>query len=98
MTKLVNKDKRKTLRKKLYEKFATDGVTIPQTIKDLRRIMGLNQSEFAARIGISLSALRRIEQGHDNFTIETLNKILQPFSVVLVVKKDSGGLLEAQRN
>lgn len=90
MTKLVDKDKRKILRKNLYEKLEADGVMISQTIKDLRRIMGLNQDEFAKRIGISLSALRRIEQGHDNFTIETLNKVLNPFSLMLVVKKKHG--------
>ena len=89
MTKLADKDKRKVLRKNLYEKLEREGVTIPQAIKDLRRIMGLNQDEFAKRIGISLSALRRIEQGHDNFNFETLNKILNPFSLKLVVKKNS---------
>lgn len=79
--------KRKALRKKLYEKLETEGVLIPRAIKDLRRIMGLNQGDFANRIGISLSALRRIEQGHDNFTFDTLHKVLQPFSLQVVVKK-----------
>jgi len=87
MSKLTNKDKRNALRKELYDEIDQNGVPIPNCIKDLRRIMGLNQTEFAERIQISLSALRRIEQGHGNFTMETLNKILTPFNLAVVVKR-----------
>jgi len=80
--------KRQKIRTELYDRLAGSGVSIPETIKQLRRILSMNQTQFAEKMEISLSALRRIEQGHGNFNWATLNKILEQFDLNVVVKSD----------
>lgn len=43
----------------------------------LRLKMGLNQTEFAQRIGVSQPFLSRLEGGEENISIRTLQRILQ---------------------
>ena len=83
---LKDKKKRQELRADLYRRLANEGVGLPETIKQLRRILSLSQPEFAEKTGISLSALRRIEQGHKSYNLSTLEKILGYFDLKLVVK------------
>ena len=83
---LADKKKRQRIREGLYRNLKTEGVSIPDTVKKLRKILSLDQRKFAESVGISLSALRRIEQNHDNYKMSTLTKILGKFDLVLVVK------------
>ena len=83
---LEDKEKRQAIRKKLYEGLSCEGVEISKTIKMLRKTVGRDQPDFAAWVGISLSALRRLEQGHEHFQAQTLLKILKKFRLKLVVK------------
>ena len=43
--------------------------------------LGLTQPEFAAHRGISVQALRQIESGRGNPTVETLDKIVAVFGL-----------------
>jgi DNA-binding transcriptional regulator YiaG len=87
MATLKNKEKRQDLRHDLYRRLETDGVPLPQTVKELRKILGLNQAAFAKMLGQSLSTLRKIEQQSGNVTLESVLKILEKFSLELVVKR-----------
>jgi predicted transcriptional regulator len=51
-------------------------VPTPQELKELRRKVGLTQSELAARVGISQSLVARIETGQVNPSVLTLKRIL----------------------
>jgi len=86
MTLLKDKSKRDKLRHELYEKLETTGEELAPVIKSLRSMLMKDQKEFSKYIGISLSALRRIEQSNGNITIKTINKILMKFSLKLIVK------------
>lgn len=86
MAVLANKKKRQQIREALYKELKENGVSIPETIKKLRAILSMDQENFAKMVGISVSALRRIEQGHENYKISTLTKILQKFNLRLNIK------------
>ena len=89
MPRITNPGTRQKIRKDLYSSLNSEGVTINIAVKQLRKVMGKSQPEFAEFVGISLSVLRKIEQNTGNVTIDTLNKIFDRFSLELVVKNKS---------
>ena len=84
---LEDKKKRQEIRSILYKDLASGGVPIPETVKKLRKILSMDQNRFSKEVGISLSTLRRIEQGQDNYKLSTLQKILEKFDLNLVIVK-----------
>lgn len=71
-----------------FQKFTECEMTLPESIKAMRRISRLTQPEFAKHRGISLSTLRKIETGRGSVNVETLNKIGDIFGLeVGFVKK-----------
>lgn len=86
MALLRDKNRRNEIRRSLYEKLEVQGEAIPETIKTLRKILAMDQARFAKHAGISLATLRKIEQQTGNVTLETLEKILDKFSLEIVVK------------
>ena len=89
MATLKDKTKRQNLRQDLYQRLDTDGVHLAETVKGLRKILGLSQEEFASMIGQSLATLRKIEQNTGNVTLLSVRRILERFSLELVVKRRS---------
>lgn len=85
MALLKDKDKRQKIRQDLYQKFESEGMSIPLAVKQLRKILGLSQVEFAKMVGQSLSTLRKVEQNHGNVTMKSIDKILEKFSLKIVV-------------
>jgi HTH-type transcriptional regulator/antitoxin HipB len=47
-------------------------------IRDARRAAGLTQAELAAHLGVSQSAIAKLEREGSNPTIETLDRVLRP--------------------
>jgi HTH-type transcriptional regulator/antitoxin HipB len=47
-------------------------------IRDARRAAGLTQAELAAHLGISQSAIAKLEREGSNPTVETLDRVLRP--------------------
>jgi transcriptional regulator with XRE-family HTH domain len=47
-------------------------------IRDARRAAGLTQVELAARLGVSQSAISKLEREGSNPTVETLDRVLRP--------------------
>lgn len=55
-------------------------LTLGQAVREMRKITGMNQKEYAQKIvGISPRILAEIERDAGNPTLETLNKIGRPF-------------------
>lgn len=69
------------LREELYKGVASGALSIPQAVKLMRQVSRLTQPEFAAHRGISAQALRQIEGGTGNPTVETLNKVAGIFGL-----------------
>ncbi|TRO55262.1 helix-turn-helix domain-containing protein, partial [Candidatus Bathyarchaeota archaeon] len=51
-------------------------VPSPKELQELRKQVGLTQSELAERVGISQSLVARIEKGQVNPSVSTLKRIL----------------------
>lgn len=52
---------------------------ISYVLKEERKASGITQKEFAERIGVGLTTLRKLEQNKENVTIELVNEILKYF-------------------
>lgn len=68
-------------RKELYEALLGGSLTVGEAVVRMRQYSRLTQEEFAHHRGISVQALRQIEQGQGNPTLETLNKIAEVFTL-----------------
>jgi y4mF family transcriptional regulator len=53
---------------------------ISEFIKKRRKEAGLTQEEFATRVGVALTVLRKIEQGKTNLNMDKVNLILSMFN------------------
>jgi transcriptional regulator with XRE-family HTH domain len=47
-------------------------------IRDARRAAGLTQAQLAARLGVTQSAIAKLEREGSNPTVETLDRVLRP--------------------
>lgn len=64
-----------------YKATVSGELGVGETVAAMRKISRLTQPEFAAHRGISVQALRQIESGTGNPTVETLNKISSIFGL-----------------
>jgi y4mF family transcriptional regulator len=48
-------------------------------VKEKRKNANLTQAEFAARAGVALTVIRKIEQGHLRLNLEKVNQVLRMF-------------------
>lgn len=69
------------LRDTLYSELHAGKLSMSAAVKTMRRISHLTQPEFAAHRGISVQALKQIEYGTGNPTVETLNKVASIFGL-----------------
>lgn len=70
----VNSD---DLRHDFYQAIDAGHLTLRTGIRKFRKLLGLNQHEFAAFVGISPRVLMEFEQGKGNPTIATIAKMLK---------------------
>ena len=68
-------------RDQFYASIRQGELSIAEAVVAMRKISQLTQPEFAKHRGISVQALRQIESGTGNPTVETLNKIASIFTV-----------------
>ena len=52
-----------------------------ERLKDLRNTLGINQADFAVKVGVSRSAISRWESGDINFTEQMIISICREFNV-----------------
>ncbi|MEI7423868.1 MAG: helix-turn-helix domain-containing protein [Prolixibacteraceae bacterium] len=53
--------------------------SLAEFIKERRREVNLTQEEFAAKIGVALTVIRKIEQGKKNLNMDKVNVVLSMF-------------------
>ena len=56
-------------------------MTLPQAVKEMQKLSRMTQPEFAKHRGISVQALRQIQAGKGNPTVDTLDKIAAVFGL-----------------
>ena len=69
------------LRDGLYEGLRSGELSLGEAVRQMQRISGLTQPEFAKHRGVSVQALRQVMAGRGNPTVETLNKIASVFGL-----------------
>ena len=56
---------------------------IADFVKARRKQLKLTQEEFAAKAGVALTVIRKIEQGKENLSLSKVNQVLKMFGQVL---------------
>lgn len=57
---------------------------LSEIVKKRRKEVGLIQEEFAKRMGVALTVIRKIEQNKTNLNLEKVNHVLKMFGHKLV--------------
>ncbi len=52
---------------------------LAEFVKEKRKAVNLSQEEFAAKAGVALTVIRKIEQGKGNLNLEKVNQVLKMF-------------------
>ncbi|WP_026904909.1 helix-turn-helix domain-containing protein [Pedobacter glucosidilyticus] len=52
-------------------------------VKNRRKQLKCTQEEFAAKAGVALTVIRKIEQGKENLSLSKVNQVLRMFGQVL---------------
>lgn len=85
MTPIKESPLRAEMNRKLRNQFRSNldegKLDIASAVKQMRRLSGLTQEEFAAHRRLSLPTLKKIEAGKANPTIATLNQIGEIFGL-----------------
>ena len=71
-------------RAEFYENLANNKLTLAETVKAMRAIVGMTQPEFAKFVGIAPRIIIDLERGVGNPTLSTLRKIGKPFRLDLI--------------
>jgi|11BtaG_2_1085332.scaffolds.fasta_scaffold45999_2 DNA-binding XRE family transcriptional regulator len=58
-----------------------ESITLGSYLKERRRLTDLTQEQFADRLGISLTVVRKIEQGKTNFVFDGLLQYAKAFGI-----------------
>lgn len=76
-------------KKRFKEDPNLDGIylEIPEFIKKKRKDLKLTQEEFASKMGMALTVIRKIEQGKTNFSLNSLLDVLNIFGYTIGVRK-----------
>lgn len=56
---------------------------LAELVKTRRKMLKLTQEELAAKAGVALTVIRKIEQGKDNLSLSKVNQVLRMFGQVL---------------
>jgi len=77
-------------REEFFQALEQGGLTIPQTVRMLRKTTGMTIPEYAKYVGISTRYLGDIERGLMNPTVDILEKIGQPLGLVVALRRRPG--------
>ena len=66
-------------REQFYEQIAQNKLTLAETVKAMRAIVGMTQPEYAKFVGVAPRIIIDLERGVANPTLTTLRKIGKPF-------------------
>ena len=57
--------------------------SLSEFVRDKRKEVNLTQEEFAERADVTLTVVRKIEQGKENLNLKKFNQVLQMFGHML---------------
>ena len=71
------------LRQEFYEEIDNGILNLSDTLKKMRKVAGMTQTEYAKMVNITPRVLMDIERNKGNPRLDTLNKLGQPFGLEL---------------
>lgn len=71
------------LRQNFYRDIENGSLSLSEALKQMRKIAGMTQTEYAQLIGITPRVLMDIEREKANPRLDTLNKLGKPFGLQL---------------
>lgn len=71
-------------REKFYEQLANQNLSLAETVKAMRAIVGMTQPEFAKFVGVAPRIIIDLEREVSNPTLNTLKKIGKPFRLDII--------------
>jgi transcriptional regulator with XRE-family HTH domain len=96
--KKLSAEERRAAKVALYDDLEAGRLTIAESVREMRRVTGMTQKEFAERVaGLSTSALAQIERGEGNPTIATLDEIGRAFGLEVGFRRRKRGELPPPR-
>mgnify|MGYP005841813453 CR=1 FL=1 len=82
MSEKDGKHRRKDLRRRFYDDLDDGRLTdLPDTLRRMRKAVGLTQTEYARLAGVAPRVLIDLERGVGNPTLKTLEKLAAPFGL-----------------
>lgn len=81
---MVKKIKDLVGREKFYNDLANQNLSLSETVRAMRAIVGMTQVEYAKFVGVAPRIIIDIERGVANPTLETLKKIGKPFRLNII--------------
>jgi len=81
---MIKKIQASNAREKFYEQLTQKKLTLAETVKAMRAIVGMTQPQYAKFVGIAPRIIIDLERGVGNPTLETLRKIGKPFRLDIV--------------
>jgi transcriptional regulator with XRE-family HTH domain len=80
--------RRKDLRRRFFEDLDEGRLTdLPDTLRRMRKAIGLTQTEYARLAGVAPRVLIDLERGVGNPTLKTLEKLAAPFGLRVGLKR-----------
>lgn len=80
---MVKKTQGIEAREKFYQQLKNQELTLAETIRAMRAIVGMTQEEYAKFVGIAPRIIIDLERGVGNPTLNSLRKIGKPFRLEL---------------
>jgi y4mF family transcriptional regulator len=71
----------------LLENHKPSHLHIGKTIKEKRKMLRLTQEDFAAKAGVALTVVRKIEQGKTNLNLDSVLQMLSMFGLTLEARR-----------
>ena len=85
------------MKEELYRGLAQGDIGIREATRQMRKILGMNQKEYAQKVaGISPRILSEFENGSGNPTLATLEKIASPFGLKVTFLPPESWRMHAQ--
>jgi DNA-binding XRE family transcriptional regulator len=69
----------------LYERIENDDIGLIEAVKLIRKVLGLNQIEYAKKVDVATSTVINLERGEGNLTLKNINKMLKPMKLTLKI-------------
>jgi len=81
---------REELRREFYRAVDACELSVVDTVRHFRFMLGMTQHQFAKFTGVAPRLVIAFEQGHGNPTLRTLKKLLKGSGLDLLVARNNG--------